>query len=112
MQVISRKEITEDPYREILDVETHHEHEIYKDNIGTLRWKENSDVVKWVNRIGMNEIMMFFECLGLNNNSELVRKLYRDIGYTLFGYWEVFYWEANNDIANDYDPHTFANSKN
>ncbi len=104
MKYINRDDIKEDIYREILDVEIHHKHLIYKDNNGTIRWQENKEVVKWVNKIGMNEVMRLFDALGLNKNSELVRKLYRDIGYSLFGYWEVFYWGANNDIAEDYVP--------
>ena len=37
-------------------------------------------------------------------NSEMWRKLYRDLGYSLFGYWEIFYWEANNEKAAEYKP--------
>jgi hypothetical protein len=28
--------------------------------------------------------------------------MYRDMGYSLYGYWEIFYWEMNNDYAQDY----------
>ena len=35
-------------------------------------------------------------------NSEEWRKLYRDIGYSLYGYWEIFYWDMNNEDAADY----------
>ena len=42
--IVKREEITEETYREILDVETHHNHEIIKDKNGTLRWKENPTV--------------------------------------------------------------------
>jgi hypothetical protein len=37
--------------------------------------------------------------MGLNKNSEEVRKLYRDMGYSLSGYWEIFFWEVNNEDA-------------
>jgi hypothetical protein len=30
--------------------------------------------------------------------------MYRDMGYSLFGYWEMFYWEINNNIAHEYKP--------
>lgn len=104
MEIINRNEITDETYREILDVETHHEHIIYKDEYGTLRWKEDNAVREMVDKIGLNDICQLFDSLGLNRNSELIRKMYRDMGYSLFGYWEIFYCEANNDIANEYVP--------
>jgi len=104
MKIVKRSEITEETFREIIDKEAHHEHIIYKDESGTLRWKENDDVRKMVDKIGLNEIYQLFDSLGLNKNSELFRKMYRDMGYSLFGYWEIFYWEVNNDIANEYVP--------
>lgn len=104
MKIVNRNEITNETYREILDVETHHEHIIYEDENGTLRWKEDNAVIKMVDKIGLNDIYQLFYSLGLNKNSELIRKMYRDMGYSLFGYWEIFYWKANNDIADDYVP--------
>lgn len=107
MKTVNRNEITDETFREILDVETHHDHIIYKDENGTLRWKEDSNVRKMVDKIGLNDILQLFESLGLNKNSEPVRKMYRDIGYSLFGYWELFYCEANNEIAAEYVPHLY-----
>ena len=26
------------------------------------------------------------------------------MGYSLGGYWEVFYWEVNNELAHKYKP--------
>jgi len=34
------------------------------------------------------------------------------MGYSLFGYWEVFYWDANNDIADEYEPNPLCVGKN
>jgi hypothetical protein len=42
--------------------------------------------------------------MGLGKNDESVRKLYRDMGYSLSGYWEIFYWEMNNEDADQYRP--------
>jgi hypothetical protein len=42
--------------------------------------------------------------MGLTKNSEEVRKLYHDMGYSLSGYWEIFCWEANNENARKYKP--------
>jgi hypothetical protein len=46
MTIVSREEasaVAED-YKEILDKEWHHDHEIIRDDHGTLRWKENPKV--------------------------------------------------------------------
>lgn len=102
--IVKREEITEETYREILDVETHHNHEIIKDKNGTLRWKENPDVNRFLKNISLNDLCPLLNCLGYNKNSEVYRKLYRDMGYSLFGYWEIFFWEVNIDDASEYVP--------
>lgn len=104
MIVVDRKKITEEIYREILDVETHHEHEIIIDKNGTLRWKENPFITTILKEVSLNHIIVFFTTLGYDKNSEIYRKLYRDIGYSLSGYWEVFYCEVNNENASWYKP--------
>jgi hypothetical protein len=102
--IVNRNDITDDTYREILDVETHHDHEIIKDEQGVLRWKENVDVCRYKNRMSLNDLCPLLECLGYGKNSEVFRQLYRDIGYSLFGYWEIFYWDFNNSEAHKYEP--------
>lgn len=99
---ISRESITEDLYQEIFEKESHHNHEIIKDEHGTLRWKRNDRVDKLVDEVGLNGIMMLFYNLGLTKNSELIRKMYREMGYSLYGYWEIFYWEVNNPESDEY----------
>lgn len=99
---ISRESITEDLYQEIFEKESHHNHEIIKDEHGTLRWKRNDRVDKLVDEVGLNGIMMLFYNLGLTKNSELIRKMYREMGYSLYGYWEIFYWEVNNSESDEY----------
>lgn len=106
MKIVNRNEIEDATYREILDVETHHNHEIYEDNNGTLRWKENPLVIKYLEKISLNDLAPFLSILGYGKNSEVYRKLYRDMGYSLFGYWEIFYWEVNNNNADKYFPAT------
>jgi hypothetical protein len=102
--IVKREEITEETYREILDVETHHNHEIIKDDNGTLRWKENPTVSHYLKNISLNDLCPLLMTLGYGKNSEVYRKLYRDMGYSLFGYWEIFFWEANNEDASEYVP--------
>lgn len=104
MTIINRKDITDPKYLEVLETESHHNHAIFRDAHGTIRWAENPQVSKMVDQIGMNEIIMLLHSLGYDRNSELYRRIYRNIGYSLYGYWEVFYWEANNPEAGNYRP--------
>lgn len=109
--IIERKDITEETYREILDVETHHNHPIIKDENGTLRWKENKDTCKFLRNISLNDLCPLLNSLGYDKNSEPYRQLYRNMGYSLFGYWEIFYWEVNNEGAEEYTPNEMCVGK-
>jgi hypothetical protein len=93
-----------DDYKEVLDKETHHNHEIIEDEQGTLRWKEDEQVSRLVDKLNLNDLWALFYSMGIDKNSEHFRKLYRDMGYSLYGYWEIFYWEVNNEDAEDYNP--------
>lgn len=104
MKIINRAEITDEDLRQILDVEIHHDHIVLKDQDGTYMWQPNMNLRQLTDELGLNKVMQVLELLGCNRNSEIVRKLYRDLGYSLGRYWEVFYWEANNDIAKEYRP--------
>lgn len=104
-KAINRDKIKDKTYREVLDIETHHDHVIIKDEQGTLRWKQNDTVRELISKkLNLNDLWELFHSMGYNKNSEVVRQLYRDMGYSLYGYWEVFYWEMNNDIADEYKP--------
>jgi hypothetical protein len=94
-------ELSED-YSEIIKTEEHHDHEIIRDAHGILRWKENKDVKTHLENISLNDLCPLLTCMGYGKNSEVYRKLYRDMGYSLSGYWEIFYWEVNNDEADEY----------
>ena len=104
MKKIKRESITDELYRLVLDTETHHNHDIIEDDNGVLRWAANPDIIRIMENISMNDLSMLLIELGYDQNSEIYRKLYRDIGYSLYGYWEVFYWEVNNEKAYDYVP--------
>ena len=85
-----------------LEKESHHQHEIVLGDDNVLYWKANPDVVKLFERIDVNDAVEMLEILGYGKNSEIYRKLYRDIGCSLVGYWEIFYWEVNNPQAQEY----------
>ena len=108
MKIINREDITVEEYREILDREFHHDHEIFQDENNLLRWTPNPRVQEYLKNISLNDLCPLLWSLGYGKNSEVYRKLYRDMGYSLWGYWEVFYWEANNEDAADYKPTTLV----
>lgn len=89
-------------YAEIFNSESHHKHRVIEDENGTLRWEEDPVVRRLINNIGLNDLWVLFMKMGLTKNSEEMRKLYRDMGYSLSGYWEIFYWEVNNEEAGNY----------
>ena len=108
MRIVSREEASKvcDDYNEMLKKEKHHDHEIVEVD-GVLRWKENKDVRDLVGGKGLldlNSLWQFFYAMDLNKNSEFVREVYRNMGYSLDGFWELFYWEMNNEDAADYNP--------
>jgi hypothetical protein len=86
----------------MLERESHHDHpiEIYEN--GTIRWKADPRVRDLLADISLNDLCPLLHCLGFGKNSEVYRKLYRSMGYSLSGYWEVFYWDANNEAASSY----------
>jgi len=102
MNYTTREEVSAmtDGYDEIFKKESHHDHKIIEDDNGTLRWESN-DSIKYLfdkRLIDLNEIAVHFS----DKNSEVYRKLNRDLGYSLSGYWELFYWEINNPIVDQY----------
>jgi hypothetical protein len=105
MKTIERKSLYDvEDYQLIFETESHHDHEVIEDEHGTLRWKEDPMVCKIIDKGILNDLWYLFHTMGLTKNSEEVRKLYRDMGYSLSGYWEIFYWEVNNEDAENYRP--------
>jgi hypothetical protein len=102
MKIIKRSEIKDSEYREIFKKESHHNHEIIETRDGCLRWKANPDIEVFLKNISLNDLCSLLNCLGYDKNSEPYRKLYRDMGYSLSGYYDVFYWDANNEFSDDY----------
>jgi N-acyl-D-aspartate/D-glutamate deacylase len=102
MKTVQRKDLTDEISREILDKETHHDHEIILDDQDVIRWKADKSVRTIIDRNSLNDIIILFNLLGHDKNSEIYRKLYRDMGYSLSGYWEIFYWSANNPNSHKY----------
>ncbi|MCJ8293788.1 MAG: hypothetical protein MJK15_05210 [Colwellia sp.] len=103
MKTITRKELPSD-YDEMMKTEQHHKHEITMDEQGTIRWKEDPFIRQFIDDCSLNEICIGFHAKGNNKNTESYRELYRKMGYSLSGYWEIFYWDMNNDIADEYEP--------
>lgn len=104
MRIVNRSEIEVENYKEILEKESHHDHEIIEADDGVIRWRPNLNMEYYLKNISLNDLIPLLRCLGYDKNSEIYRKLYRDMGYSLSGYWEIFYWEMNNDDADSYIP--------
>ena len=103
MKEIRRQDLMDiEDYAEIFKKESHHTHRVIEDENGTLRWEADPVVNEIVDRVNLNDIWLMFMKMGLTKNSEPVRKLYRDMGYSLSGYWEIFYWDVNNEDAEEY----------
>lgn len=77
-----------------------HEHPVVQDKDGTLRWKADP-VIDLLFKYSAVDLNKFFEN-GAQKNDPLVRLFYRQMGYSLFGYWEIFHWEVNNQDADLY----------
>jgi hypothetical protein len=104
MKIITKEDLINPEHIEILNTETHHNHDLVLDKTGIVRWKPDQGVCDKLNGINFNIIIEEFLYRGLDKNCEEYRKMYRDIGYSLDGYWEIFYWEVNNPIAGQYIP--------
>jgi hypothetical protein len=92
-----------DAIHEMLTAEPHYEHPIVKVD-GKLYWKEVPQIRSYVNRIDLNDLWMLLGALGFDRNSETLRRMYRGMGYSLFGSWEIFHWEVTNELAHEYEP--------
>lgn len=101
MLFVKREDIDNELYQEIFKKETHHNHAILDDGF-RLRWEEDKRVNELIDKMGLNYLIELFYRLGIDKNNEIYRKLYRDMGYSLEGYWEIFYWEVNNPEAHNY----------
>lgn len=102
-KTVNRSELPDD-YAEMMKTESHHQHEVIKDAHGVLRWKADPFVRKFTDGCNLNNIVQGLYANGNDKNSELYRELYRRMGYSLSGYWEIFYWEVNNEDADQYVP--------
>jgi hypothetical protein len=103
-QVVHRNDpqLQQDWIQDILNKEIHHNHTIIKDEHGTFRWEGDKDIRRLTDKMNLNDIIEMFIRLGYDKNSEIYRELYRNMGVSLYLYWEVFYWEANNPEAELY----------
>ena len=70
MEYINRDTITDENYRLVLDTETHHDHKLYKDDNGVLRWVENPRVNKYLDKISLNDLCPLLNHLGYDKNSD------------------------------------------
>lgn len=101
LKIVQPNEITSDTYIAMLKREPHG-HLLVKDSQGKICFLADTKIIALVKIMGLNGIIQLFTRYGLTKNSEIYRKLYRDMGYSLYGYWEIFYCELNNEDADEY----------
>lgn len=78
----------DDNIKLVLETEYHHNHPIVLDHHGGYRWKKDDLVDELVRKMGdISNVIEFFYLMGYDKNSEIYRKMYRSIGYSLYGYW-------------------------
>lgn len=93
--------VLEDIYAEVLETEELG-HELYVSDHGTIRWVANPEKEQEImDEFGARDLNVLF-MKGANKNDPRIRELYKHIGYSLFGFWEIFYWEVNNELAYKY----------
>ncbi len=102
MTTVNRKDLP-DCYAEMMQTEQHHDHEIIMVN-DVVRWKVNEGVREVVDMCDLNHMIADMQKKSIGKNDEPYRRLYRNMGYSLSGYWEIFYWDLNNGEADEYKP--------
>ena len=67
------------------------------------RW-EKDPTIDMLYDLGMIDLNKLFSVMGRRGkNDPRVRDLYRRMGYSVYGYWEIFHWEVNNPYADEYE---------
>ena len=91
-------------YHCIFKTEHHHNHEVVMDG-NTICWKPNglsNDLAdEGISPAKMASCLLL---MGLDLNSEVYRKFYRDLGISLAEYKNIFYNERINEDWQDYEP--------
>jgi len=107
MEQVSRIEIAliNDEYKDVMYGERFHNHNIITGEDGRLRWEADPEKEQAImDEFGAEDLNDLFGRCRADKNDPKVRELYRWIGYSIFGYWEVFYWEVNNEDVDEWNP--------
>ena len=104
MKIIQPEELTNKFHIEIIKTEHHHGHQIFEDQYGIIRWVPDIEYINSIIYKKVNDVVKEMLQRGLDKNCEEYRKVYRYIGYSLIGYWDIFYWNFNNPISHLYHP--------
>lgn len=92
--------------RYILRTEPHHDHPIVRSQEGRLYWKVEPSIRQLIGRerLDLGDLVELMGLLGHGPNSETLRKMYRCMGYSLSGYYDIFYEESSNSDVDGYEP--------
>jgi hypothetical protein len=108
MKNINRECLSEisDEYKKLLIREKHHNHKIVMIK-GEFKWKKNENLKS----IDTNEIIRLFNQLGYDEKSEVYKKFYRDLGYSLDDYWKIFYFDLYKENIEENKPSFLSKAK-
>ncbi|HBY40162.1 MAG TPA: hypothetical protein DEH24_12130 [Alteromonas sp.] len=105
MKIVSRTDAlnrVSDDVKALLLKETHHDHPIVEIN-GSLHWQETPGVNQLLDTgLELNRLIDMLQHLGIDKNHEVYRDLFRKMGYSLDGYWEIFVFY--NQDCDQYQP--------
>lgn len=105
MKTLTRKEVSDmaEHYRVVLETESYHDHELVEDEIGRPKWRENPETWVMVEEIGLTNVSKVLNQLGYGKETEVMKKLFRDMGYLLEGYYELFYWDSSGKRIDNHE---------
>ncbi len=86
-------------------------HELHISEHGTLRWvadpEKEQEMMDMFGARDLNDLYL----KGADKNDPRIRELYKHMGCSLYYFWEVFYWEVNNELAYQYMGRLGGNKK-
>ena len=70
---------------------------------GTHRFVKKPIMSYLCDKINLNLMWIDFQRENCSFSVEEFQQFYRDIGYSLCGYWEIWHWEVNQDFRENVD---------
>jgi hypothetical protein len=107
METIISNRALHPAFLEIFETEDHYRHNVVKITLGSSThsyWQTNTSIYHFLQPLGLHQLSETLLAWGLDRNTELYRKLYRDMGCSLFNYKEIFYMPNDAYHPSQYIP--------